>query len=240
MLVSFTQTYGNDRTQLYEIYSKDEKLIEFKNLFDTNIHSFHNCHPKTIEKYKKFNKVKNTKYLYFNNIKYPLIIRKLRGELFKLRCTHFFFSQDDTFSDNNNWIDWKEFLDYVKLYSENLMISLRWYPEYFRGDLKPLEINETFKIYEKTSFDFYSIGGFSMDDSPYICTMDLFDKIYNDEYMKLDNIWEAELYLMEKFSKENIPRFITDKSLFKCYNIIGRTLGNKSRSIQELKRKKLL
>lgn len=44
-LISFTQTYGN-RPILIDIYSRDERLIEFKNLFDINIYSFHNVNTK--------------------------------------------------------------------------------------------------------------------------------------------------------------------------------------------------
>jgi len=60
MLVSFTQTYGSGRDELFGIYFRDKRLIEFKNHFDHNIYSFHNCEQSLIDNFKKHNTIKNS------------------------------------------------------------------------------------------------------------------------------------------------------------------------------------
>ena len=128
MLVSFTQTYGSGRDELFDIYFRDKRLIDLKNHFDQNIYSFHNCQKSTIDKFKEMSEgvIKNPFILEFNTSEYfgreqwfddgyTGTIRKLKEHLRNIGCTHFFFSQDDTFSSiQNKDIDWKEFIDYIR------------------------------------------------------------------------------------------------------------------------------
>ena len=239
MLVSFTQTYGNERLKLYEIYSRDKKLIELKNLCDINIHSFHNCSNGVIEYYKRINKVKNSEYLIFNNIPYSETISKLKEKLKELKCTHLFFTQDDTFSVDNDFLDPIELVEYIKSFSSNFMLSLAYTADMIDGRLKPREEKNTFNIFHLNTHHFRSQTWAGMDDSPYICTADILDIIYDNIYIKKGDVWKCEYYLKEKFSRVIIPRFTTEKTLFKAYNIMGRTLGKKEQDIKNLKEKGL-
>ena len=39
----FTQTYSDDRSELFEYHNLDKDDVKFRNLFDLNIYSFHKC-----------------------------------------------------------------------------------------------------------------------------------------------------------------------------------------------------
>lgn len=257
MIVSFTQTYGNDRKQLLDIYAKDEKLIEFKNLFDLNIYSFHNVNDETINYFKQINKVKNTKELIFYNIPYTDTIKFLKSFIIDKNCTHFFFSQDDTFSFNNQNVDFKELINYVKEFKSNFLLCLakKGNNEFSKMLNKNIIKKDTFYIYEYTSLDFLKIekslnkdesegptsnDWWPFDDTPFICTYDLLDTIYDDKFFSQNRVWEAEFYLRTKFTYKSIPRFTTDQAIFKNYNIIGRTLSKKEDNILQLKQKNLI
>ena len=230
MLISFRQTYGDGRDELFEIFSRDQKLIDLYNLCDLNIHSFHNCSKETIERYKNLNRVKNSEYLEFNDINYLETIKELKKKLKELKCSHFLFTQDDTFiAAQSKNVDWKELVDYAKSYDKDFMVNL-----YHRIDILTLEgetwegeINEqkTFKVYKSTTQDFYDSEKtpWPMDDSPYICTIDILDEIYDDEYFGYEDIWDAEKFLRRKYSKKKINRFVTDKKMLQNYNIYGKT-----------------
>lgn len=239
MLVSFTQTYGDERKQLYDIYNRDEKLIEFKNLFDLNIYSFHNSSEETIEYFKSINKVNNIEILKTNK-RYTYCIRDLINYLKDIKCSHLFFSQDDTFSNDNN-IDFKKLLEFVKLCDNNFMLSLYYHKSLF-DNLINLDLKEDlgeYKIYDNNSLNFKYIRRGGMDDTPYICSIDMLDKIYDHLYYFEKHVWHAEMYLMKKFLNEKINRFIGNKSLFENYNILGRTIHSKDYYIQKLKNKNL-
>jgi len=241
MLISFTQTYGNDRSKLHEIYSRDKRLIQFKNMFDINIHSFHNCNKETIDNYKNLNKVKNSIYLEFNNIPYSQTIKHLKYFLKEKGCTYFFFSQDDTFSDENSYIDWVELLDYVKEHNKNFMLDLHHVTDMLDIRIKLNEIKNTFNVYHLTSLDFHEKIQFAMDDSPYICSIDMLDVIYDDKYVQQGSVWNSERYLFEKFKTVKINRYLLSdlKKTFKNYNIFGRTTHHRDFWIKQLKQKGL-
>jgi len=259
MIVSFRQTYGNDRGKLHEILFKDKRLIEFYNLCDLNIVSFHNCSKETIKNYKKLNKLKNTEYLVFNDIEYGECIQRLKKKLHEIKCTHFLFTQDDTFSGNNDSIDLQELINYVKSHSDKFMLSLQYNPAlenvhrlkiWPHGNpqkeknenilnLKPDEILKTFDVFHLDTSIFVEKTWSGMDDTPYICSVDFLDIIYDDFYIKSGNVWDCERYLQRKFSKNSIPRFITDKIIFRNYNFIGKTLFKKEIDINLLVNKNL-
>jgi len=237
-MVSFTQTYGGGRDELLDIYFRDKRLIDFKNHFDQNIYSFHNCQKSTIDKFKEMSEgvIKNSFILEFNDSVhfgreqwfddgYTNTIRELKNHLRNIGCTHFFFSQDDTFSsiDNRN-IDWKEFINYVKEYDKDFMINLFHTDTSLDHDgFNPsVEKKKTFKVYKTTTTDFSNtICYWPMDDGPFICTMDVLEEIYDEDYLNCPIICIAEKHLRDKYMEKEINRFVTDKRFFMNYNIIG-------------------
>jgi len=239
MLVSFTQTYGSGRDELLDIYFRDKRLIELKNHFDQNIYSFHNCQRSTIDKFKRMSEgvIKNSVILEFNNSEYfgreqwfddgyTKVIKEVKNYLRSIGCTHFFFSQDDTFSAfENKDIDWQEFVDYIKGHDKELMINLyHRRPDIdYEGVSIERERRESFDIYKTTTLHFANTirGLWPMDDSPFICTMDILEDIYDDEYFNCPLICIAENHLRDKYETKEINRFITNKKIFQNYNIYG-------------------
>ena len=232
MTVSFTQTYEKpgrerERIELLKAYFLDRKLHEFKNHFDLNIYSFHNCPQTTINIFRKYNRVKNTEIMVFRDINYPSIVAELKSYLKKIGAKTFFFSQDDTFSDDNKDLDTKELYEYVKNQSSNFMLNLAKKPDHIDNRLISDEVKKSFKIYHIDSQKHGEATGWPMSDEPYICSADMLDLIYDKLYIKEKNIWDAEWYLQKKFSKVTIPRWITDRVLFRNYNLFGVTIKNK-------------
>jgi hypothetical protein len=254
MLVSFTQTYGTGRDELLDIYFKDKRLLEFKNLFDLNIYSFHNCEKSTIDKFKEMSKgiIKNSKVLEFNNDfhdqwvedGYTGTIRKLKEYLRNIGCTHFFFSQDDTFSSiDNKGVNWKELVDYIKEYDRDFMISLFNTKNSLDCDgfNSLMEEKRTFEIYKTTTIDFADTLCFwPMDDSPFICTMDILEEVYDEDYLNYPIICIAEKHLRDKYTTKKINRFVANKRFFRNYNIHGPNSGMKTMWRNILKRNGLL
>ena len=227
MLVSFTQTYGTGRDELIDIHFRDKRLIELKNHFDLNIYSFHNCEQSTIDKFKELNKdiIKNVIILKFDDKTYTETVRKFVQYIKDLKCTHFFFSQDDTFSvRSNSDIDWGELIEYVKEQDKEFMLSLYNEESILEID-GPYENKKTFNVLKSTTKDYYDSNRtpWPMDDTPYICTIDMLDEIYDEKYLSFDNIWDAELYLGDKYGRKNINRFMTNKRMFRNYNLFGIT-----------------
>lgn len=247
MLVSFTQTYGNNRNKLYEIYSKDNRLIEFKNMFDKNIHSFHNCDSSTIDYFKSINPIQNTEYLEFGDVDYTDTILYLQNYLNQIGCTHFLWTQDDSFSAENDNLDFNELIQFINTYDDNLMISLANSTEfikyteigYVNGNWETLNPNpfknpsivhqfsNDYVLYEANTTDYRKVGIWSLDDTPYICTIDIFNNLYNQDYIDAKNVWDAEIVLGERFEQELIPRYLFNKKIFMNYNIIGQTIHSK-------------
>lgn len=246
MIASFTQTYGNERDLhyrdvLYEAYAKDERLIAFKNLLDVNFHSFHNCDQRLIDKYKALNKVKKTVYLEFGEVTYGDTIRELLRQLDILGVTHLFFSQDDSFSGPGRSVDLVELLDYVYSFQENFMVNLAVDPEYLNYPDIPTDEHKTFTVHHSNTKDFARACKFAMDDSPYIATMDVVHRIYDERYLSdRRTIWRVEESMADHCASFAIPRYILDQITFKNYNIIGYNLAGKKPDVAELLSRGLL
>jgi hypothetical protein len=246
MIASFTQTYGNERevgqrSMLYKAQARDERMIEFKNMLDINIFSFHDNHQSEIEEYKSLNNVKKAVYLEHYDVTYTDTIRELLRQLEILGVTHLFWTQDDSFSAENEDLDLGELLDYVKGFKENFMINLAVDPEYLNHLQLPTDELKTFTVHHSNTKDFSRAGKFAMDDSPYIATMDVVELIYGEYYLEDQRtIWRVEENMAEHCASWKIPRFIPDRELFRNYNIIGRTVSEEKKEARRLIEKGIL
>jgi hypothetical protein len=246
MIASFTQTYGNEREpgqrdMLYGAQAKDERMIEFKNMLDVNFFSFHDNHRSEIDHYKYLNKVEKSVYLEHYDVTYTDTIRELLRQLEILGVTHLFWTQDDSFSAENEDLDLNELLDYVKGFKENFMINLAVDPEYLHHLQLPSDQLKTFTAYHSNTRDFSRAGKFAMDDSPYIATMDIVELIYGEYYLEDQRtIWRVEENMAEHCASWKIPRFIPDRELFRNYNIIGRTVSEEKKEARKLIEKGIL
>jgi hypothetical protein len=204
MIVSFTQTYGNERKSLLNYQTLDYNLNEFKNLFDLNIFSFHNCNDDIVDYFEIINNVKNTKIFRFKDCTYGDCIRQILHFLSQIGCTYLLFIQDDGFSVNK--IDYKALLASLKPFD---YYSLAYSSEKFDG--KNVLTNK----------DFYNKGFWCFDDTPYLADFRLVQQMYDEKYLKIPNIWKAEMYLNEKYYKENMIKKVLPVQSFTNVNIIG-------------------
>lgn len=246
MIVSFVQTYGDDRNLLQNIFFEDKNLHNFLNLFDLNIFSFHNSNDQTVKYFTDRNPIKNSMILRFNGIPYTYCINELIKILEEVKCTHLFFRQDDTFSVDNDDFDFEKFIEFVIRHHKNFMTCLAHsYDKMLnKNEIKKINENILFTsgdnaIIENDSFN-YIWPQYSMNDDSFIASFDMVKKIYNKNYIKTNNIWFAEAHLHERFRKEKILRHIMKKELFKNYNLIGRNTLQRGVAEMELRNKKLL
>jgi hypothetical protein len=240
MKVSFFQTYGNDRQKLLEIKFRDKRLLEFLNFFDINIVSFHNCNNEIIEWFKQSNNIPNLKIFINNNVTYTECIKRLLDTFFSLKGKFLFFNQDDTFSFNNENINFSELLDFI-FSEEDIMLNLLMEKETFTDPhLQLYKSLNTIDIYSNDSFNFAKHNMWAFDDSPYICTSNYLPILYDHNYMSYSDIWSAEHYLNFKFKNQNLKRFVTNKCIFKNYNFLGPNNWNQDYEIKTLKQKNLL
>jgi hypothetical protein len=92
MLVSFRQTYGDNRKELYDIFSRDRRLLDLYNICDLNIQSFHNCSEETIDYFKERIHIERPLYLEFRNISYTETIREIKNRIKEIGArTHWIF-----------------------------------------------------------------------------------------------------------------------------------------------------
>jgi hypothetical protein len=247
MLISFAQTYSDKRKKHLEIYSRDKRLHDLKNLCDINLYSFHNCSDETVEYFKEINPIKNTEIIRFNdiNMSYTQCIREIINIAKNRECTHFIFMEDDTFSFDNDTINFKELVDFIKEYDKNFMYCFDFTNKSFEDELPILKKLNTLTIYENHSLNLdIKANPFGFNGSAYVCTFDMLGKIYDEEYFKIGDPWLGEKYLRKKFSKEKIIRHIGNKRLFRTYNIIGGKMNRKKENSDneenKLKQKRLL
>jgi hypothetical protein len=219
MKVSFTQTYGNDRKDLIYYQMNDEKIVKFKNMFDVNIFSFHNCYNDVVDYFWSINKLKNVKVLRFDDVDYNVCIRDLLILLEELNTEIFFFIQDDalSFSETN----YKELLD---TYKDDRMISLG---VNMKDMVTPYRSNDGM-FYEYWREDFLQSDKWVMTDAPYITSLKTVKWIYNEDYLKIGDIWTAEAWLNHRFKhKDRISRYILKEPLFRNVNTKGPLANNK-------------
>lgn len=243
MLISFTQTYGDDRRDLFRVYERDQRLIEFKNQFDVNIYSFHNSSPETVNFFKEKNRVNNVVLFEFDNVNYTQSFKKTLELLEDSGCTHLFFSQDDTFSDDNEDLDIPAFVDFFKGKKKNFMTCLSIpFDRVKKGIKKPKTLAQfgDHILYENHSLRYKRNGINGMTDDPYIATFDVVKRLYNSEYFRCNDIWRAEGSLGERFNEEKIPRHILNKPIFKNYNVIGTNNWDSENLVKQLKTKGLI
>jgi len=238
MKISFCQTYGNERKQLLEIKFRDKRLLEFLSHFDINIISFHNCSNEIIEWFKENNNIPNLKIFKNENINYTQCIKRLLDTITKLNGRYLYFYQDDTFSFDNDGIDFKELLSLV-FEEKDIIINLFANKDLF-SNLETYKKLNNLNIYINDSQNFAAHNMWSFDDSPYICSTNYLPIIYDENYLSYSDIWSAEHYLNHKFKQHFLKRFVTDKRLFKNYNFLGPNNWNHEYEIKTLKEKKLL
>lgn len=234
MLCSFTQTYSNNRNELFYYHNKDKTDIYFRNKLDKNYYIFHNSQHNYIEhiiQNEYFKKIKNLDVITYNNISYTHsffnTLKKIKQDGYK----YIFFLQDDVFSlVNEKVID--ELLDFVK---NNTFDMLNIEVPNINIHTPIIYSNNNIKIYNTTSDDFVNKKLWAFDDGPYVANIDfLINKIYDVNYFQFYDIWKAEGYLNQKITNNKIQRLTSNISFFERIGIVGPNAWNRNNELIKL------
>lgn len=235
MLCSFTQTYSNNRNELFYYHNKDKTDIYFRNKLDKNYYIFHNSPHNYIKhiiiQNEYFKRIKNLDIITYNNISYTdsffNTLKKIKQDGYK----YMFFLQDDVFSlVNEKIID--ELLDFVK---NNTFDMLNIEVPNINIHTPIIYSNNNIKIYNTTSDDFVNKKLWSFDDGPYVANIDfLINKIYDVNYFQFYDIWKAEGYLNQKITNNKIQRLTSNISFFERIGIVGPNAWNRNNELIKL------
>lgn len=234
MICSFTQTYSDNRSELFNYHNKDLIDISFRKKMDKNYYIFHNSSPSYIENTTKntyFGNIPNLELIIYNNISYTHsfynTLRRIKADGFK----YMFFLQDDVFSLASEKV-MDELLMFVKTHEFN-MLNI----EYTNVNTEAPVIfsSETLKIYNTSSDDFKRKKMYALDDGPYVANIDfLLNVVYDAIYFSKHNIWSAEMYLHHKISNYPIQRLSTNISFFERIGIVGPNAWNRTNELKKL------
>jgi len=222
MICSFTQTYSNNRRELFHYHNKDKSDIYFRNKLDKNYYVFHNSSTEykvdIINNNKYFDEVKNMEIISYDNISYTHsfynTLMKIKQDGFK----YIFFLQDDVFSLVNE-SRMNELLDFVKNNTFD-MLNIESINANTNADI--LYSSDDVKIYDTTSDDFKNNGWWAFDDGPYVANVDyLLSHVYDMTFFSQNDIWTAERYLNEKIGHNKIQRLTANTSFFRRIGIVG-------------------
>jgi len=221
MICSYTQTYSDNREQLYEFHNKDTVDIKFRNKLAINYYAFHNSPDNYREKIvndKYLSEIKNKEILIYNNISYTQsfinTLLKIKNDGYK----YMFFLQDDVFCVTNDELI-QNMLNYV---NNNIFDMLNIETTNINTESPIIYSKDSLKIYNTTSEDFKNKDLWAFDDGPYIANVDfLLDKIYDNIFISKCDVWEAEHYLNNKIINNKIQRLSTNNIMFQRINVVG-------------------
>jgi hypothetical protein len=222
MICSFTQTYANNRNELFEYHNKDMVDIYFRNKMDKNYYAFHNSsddYYNNMIKNDYFTKMNNVEFIRYNNISYTKTLQLTLQRCKKDGFQYIVFLQDDVFSlvnENiiNNLIKFTKTNSFDMLNLEVSNVNL--------NSEKNIYSNDSIIIHDTTSDDFKKSGLWAFDDGPYVANIDfLLNNIYDDIYYNKNDIWSAEGYINNKIQNRKIQRLVTNYNIFKRIGIVG-------------------
>jgi hypothetical protein len=237
MIITITQTYGDDRRELYDIRSKDNLLKYFISSFDHDIFSFHNSSSSTIDYFKNTNK--SSELVEFGNIPYTSTLKLIIEKLKKLKCKKVIFLQDDVFSQNQDLEELNYIIQEIK--NDNIpLLNMEVKKDDFKLDIQNkmefIKKNNDTEIWKSFTSHFAENGNYAFDDGPYVLDFDFINTIYDLNFFNFGDVWQSENYNNLKFKNLDFPRYITNKRFFKRYNILGRNNWNRDVEIEELKK----
>jgi hypothetical protein len=218
----FTQTYSDNREELYIYHNNDVTDIEFRNQFDLNIYSFHNCpddYTERLKQYDYFKKITNLEFQSNNNIEYTHIIRNVLYDLLERGFDYFVYFQDDSLSSRKH-IDTTELVKFIKE-GEFGMMSL----EESGWDLgvdKVYHESNGFIVHDTTTQDYYRRNEWAFDDGAFVANIRyLLDNFYDEGYLSIGCNQKGEKYLKDSIGPKNLQRLTNSIKLSTRYNIIG-------------------
>lgn len=235
----FTQTYGNDRGEIFDWKLKDENFNWFIQQFHS-ILSFHNTSDEFIEnvisRYPIWDEI-----VTIRGVNYTESFRKIIEYVKESNFTKFIFLQDDCFSANRDKKYYESLVDYIK--NEKFDMLNLSYTLDDDGKFKTKQLNENFSVFENTNHDLVNSNGeafYYFDDSAFCASVDFLDNIYDENYFQIKDIWHAEVYLHRKFKDIVIPRNCLNVEMFRNSNFIGPNSWNRENELKWLENSLIL
>lgn len=234
-ICTFTQTYSDNREELYRYHCQDQSDIDFRNNFDLNLYAFHNSSDEYVSNLLKldyFQKLKNLQVVRYNNVTYTTSFKETLKYIYKNGYDYLIFLQDDCLSktDMNDAL-----VDFIKN-KEFDMLNLEITPEDLKNEPKIYYENGDLKVYETTSDDFVKRGWYAFDDGAYVGNVKfILTDLYDLEYLHRGDIWNAETYLNDKIHKKAIQRLTTNQNFYWRYNILGQNNWDRDNLLDQLK-----
>jgi len=222
-ICSYTQTYSDNRSILFDFHSKDTVDIYFRNKLDRTYYVFHNSSDDYIEKICNTPYIKNihnVNVITLKNITFTesfvMMLKKIKEDGFK----YVFIHQDDVFSlTTQEVID--DLLKFVRTHKfDMLYIEI---PN-INTNKKIVYSTERLTIYNTCSSDFIKKNRYALDDGPCVASIDFLLGIYNDpNFIKIGDVWNAENYTDRKIRNlMDIQRLTTNLILFQRVCLVGR------------------
>lgn len=219
-----TQTYSDNRIELFNYHNLDENDNYFRNKFDGNIYTFHNLsdeYYETLIKMDYFKNLNNLSLIRYNNISYPQTFKKTLSTLIKQGYEYVIFLQDDVFTITKDKIIYDEIYDFIQD-NDFDMLNLETKYSTLNTEKEILHKNSNIFVYNTDSDDYVKKGWFSFDDGPYVAKIEyIYDNIYDDNYFNHQDIWSAENYLNNKIKNTIVQRLTFNKPIYKRFNLFG-------------------
>jgi hypothetical protein len=223
----FTQTYSDNRHELFYFHNKDKVDRLFRNQMDKNVYAFHNV-PELYRNevlHNEYFKMNHLDCVLYNNMTYSNTfyhtLRKCKEEGY----TYLFFLQDDVFSIMDESV-MKELLQFIKTNRFD-MLNLETPYERLTTNAEPIYSSNGFTVYNTTTEDFKKSGLWPFDDSPYVAHIDYLLQWYDYKYIQQPLISYAEAYLAMKANNSPQKRYVTNHVLFKRIGIVGPNAWNR-------------
>ena len=246
-VVVFTQTYANNRKELFHYHNGDSIDVQFRNSFDKCLYSFHNSPFQYIQEVLQQNtyfhtSLNNLEVIQYNQIGYTITFHQTLLKCKQEGYTHMVFFQDDVFSlgkDNSQYLD--KLIKFIQT-QDFQMLHLENYTFKFETDISYANSPEMvyqegdFKVYYTNSTHFMESGQWAMDDSPFVAKVDFLLELYDSTYTQHQHIWPAEIYMNDKCKAHPIQRLVCSHKFFRRYNAVGPNSWNRTQELKDLNR----
>ena len=237
-IISWTQTYGDERMLNMQLLEYDVIGNYLRNKLKYIIFSFHNC-PDHI--YQESTKILKKLYdkdklilIKFNNCSYLECYKNIIIKCKELNCTDICQIQDDQhgINSNENINNIKDLDDIIQTYETNNDIQ---YLHIFGDEGKPksnlipidtIKINNV-ELYKYDSRDFKNYNIYSWNDGTYIININFISELLSYKSIPT-NVWQIEAFLKYIFDNNKLYRYGTNKILFKASNLFGKNVNKKN------------
>lgn len=251
-IANFSQTYqvnrlfssgsdGKDREFLIDFLFKDLNQLQLRSFLDLHTFTFHNYNEQKARIISKRIKdvLPGTKCNLYNNMTLGNAIFSHLNFLLQNNITDVLWIQDDEFSIES----FQNLLDVYNFYKNNEDIkNLSLCYKY--SDLKNVNtetevINKDITLYKTSSLDFANNSKYAMDFSAFICDIQILYNAFSNIDISTLDAYKLEGDFTGFIQKNNTPRYVLNKPLFKTFNVVGmiHSLGQADINLKELKSK---